>query len=253
MAVSLLWIAGIVLESVILFRLLKCRLFAHYPFFFAYMAVVCSLSIALWPIYQFHYGSYPKFFWAKQFLNLLAGFGVLFEIVRKSFQRYPGARNFATTVLASMFAILCGYFVFRLLPLPPAAAHEGLSSLERDFRTVQALTLCGVLIVISYYRIDVGRNLRGIMTGLGLYVGSTILSNVLRIHLGPTFDRGWNAIQPYTYLASLLIWTFALWSYAPVPAPEMPAEIDKDYEAFAGRTEGVLGTMRTAVSKVERQ
>jgi len=252
MAASLLWIAGIVLESVILFRLLKCRLFAHYPFFFAYMAVVCSLSIALWPIYQFHYVSYPKFFWAKQFLNLLAGFGVLFEIVRKSFQRYPGARNFATTVLAAMFAILCGYFAFRLLPLPLAVANEGLSSLERDFRTVQALTLCGVLVVISYYRIDVGRNLRGIMTGLGLYVGSTILSNVLRIHLGPTFDRGWNAIQPYTYLASLLIWTFALWSYAPAPAPEKPEEIDNDYEAFAGRTEAVLGTMRTAVSKVNR-
>src|ERR1700756_439785 len=125
MAASLLWIAGIVLESVILFRLLKCRLFAHYPFFFAYMAVVCSLSIALWPIYQFHYVSYPKFFWAKQFLNLLAGFGVLFEIVRKSFQRYPGARNFATTVLAAMFAILCGYFAFRLLPLPLAVANEG--------------------------------------------------------------------------------------------------------------------------------
>ena len=253
MAASLLWIAGIVLESVILFRLLKCRLFADYPFFFAYMAVVWSWDIALWPIYRFHYASYPQFFWTDQFLNLVAGFGVLFEIVRKSFRRYPGARNFATTVVAAMFAILCGYFVFRLLPLPPALANEGFSSLERDFRTVQALTLCGVLVVISYYRIDVGRNLRGITTGLGLYVGSTILSNVLRIHLGPTFDRGWNPIQPYTYLASLLVWTLTLWSYAPAPAPEMPAEIDNDYEAFAGRTEAVLGTMRTAVSKVDRQ
>jgi hypothetical protein len=253
MVASLLWIAGIALELLILFRLLKCRLAAHYPFFFAYMIIVCLFSIALWPIYQFRHSLYPQFYWANQFLNLLAGFGVLFEIVQKSFRKYPGARNFATTVLAVMFAILCGYFVFRLLPMPPAAAKEGFSSLERDFRTVQALTLCGVLIVISYYRIDIGRNLRGIMTGLGLYVGSTILSRALRGYIGPAFDGGWNAIQPYTYLAALLVWTFTLWSYAPAPAPEMTAEIDNDYEAFAGRTEAALGTMRTAVNKVNRQ
>jgi hypothetical protein len=243
--------AGIVFELLILFRFLKCRLFAHYPFFFTYLIVVCSSSIALYPIYQLHSALYPQFFWAKQFLNLLAGFGVLFEIVRKSFQKYPGARAFATTVLVAMFAILCGYFVFRLLP-SAAFTSEGFSSLERDFRAVQALTLCGVLIVVSYYRIDLGRNLLGITVGLGLYVGSTIVSHELRGYLGPAFNAGWNTIQPYTYFVSLLIWTFALWSYAPAAAPDMPAEINESYEALARQTQQALGTMRAAVSKVDR-
>jgi hypothetical protein len=251
MATSLLWIAGIALELVILFRFLKCRLFAHYPFFFAYMAIVCFFSAALTPVYQYHRGLYPQFYWLSEFLSLLAGFAVLFEIVQKSFQRYPGARKFATTVLVMMFAILCGYFVFRLLPSSPTV-YKGFSGLEKDFRTVQALTLCGVLIVISYYRIDVGRNLLGIMVGLGFYVGSIILSNELRSHIGPAFDAEWKAIQPYTYLASLLIWTFALWSYAPAAAPEIPPEIDDGYEAFARQTQHALGTMKAAVSKVDR-
>jgi hypothetical protein len=251
MAASLLWIAGIVLELVILFRFLKCRLFAHYPFFFAYMAIVCFFSMVLWPIYHSHSALYPQFFWMNQFLNLLAGFGVLFEIVRTSFQSYPGARKFGTTVLVMMFAILCGYFVLRLLPSAPTP-YQGFSGLEKDFRVVQALTLCGVLVVISYYRIEVGRNLLGIITGLGLYVGSTILSHELRSHVGPAFNAGWDAIQPYTYLTSLFIWTFALWSYAPGAAPEIPPEIDGGYEAFARRTQQALGTMKAAVSKVDR-
>jgi hypothetical protein len=251
MAALLLWNAGIVLESVILFRLLKCRLFAHYPLFFAYMMVVLASSITLWPIYQYHPALYPQFFWAQKFLSLLAGFGVLLEIVRKSFQKYPGARTFATTVLAAMFVILCGYFVFRLLP-SSGSAYEGFSRLERDFRAVQALALCGVLIVISYYRIHVGRNLLGIMVGLGLYVGSIIISDELRGYLGPAFNAGWNATQPYTYLVCLLIWTFALWSYAPAATPQMPQEIDDGYEAFARQTQEALGTMRTAVSKADR-
>jgi hypothetical protein len=160
MGTSLLWIAGILLESVILFRFLNSRLYAHYPFFFAYLIVVWSWEMVLWPIYWFHHASYAQFFWADQFLNLLAGFGVLFEIVQKSFQKYPGARTLATPVVAAMLAILCGYFVFRLLPLS-VSAHEDFLGLERDFRAIQALTLCGVLVVISYYRIDVGRNLFG--------------------------------------------------------------------------------------------
>jgi hypothetical protein len=251
MGTSLLWVAGIALESVILFRFLKHRLYAHYPFFFTYLVVVWSSDMALWPIYRSHYASYSQFFWVDQFLNLLAGFGVLFEIVRKSFQRYPGARTFATAVVAAMFAILCGYFVFRLLPLF-VYAHEGFSDLERDFRAIQALTLCGVLVVISYYRIEVGRNLRGIMAGLGLYVGSTILSHALKSYVGPAFDAAWSVIQPYAYLLSLIIWVFTLWSYSPAAAPEMPPEIDDGYEAFARQTQNTLGTMKAAVSKADR-
>ncbi len=251
MATSLLWIAGIVLELVILFRFLKGRLYAHYPFFFAYMAIVCFFSAALTPVYQYHRGLYPQFYWMSQFLGLLAGFVVLFEIVQKSFQRYPGARKFATPVLVMMFAMLCAYFVFRLLPSSPTV-YKGFSGLENDFRAVQALTLCGLLIVISYYRIDVGRNLLGIMMGLGFYVGSIILSHELRRHIGPAFDAGWNAIQPYTYLTSLFIWTYALWSYAPAAAPEIPPEIDDGYEAFARQTQNALGTLKAAVGKADR-
>ena len=251
MGTSLLWIAGIALESVILFRFLRHRLYAHYPFFFAYLVVVWSLEIALWPVYRYHFASYSRFFWADQFLNLLAGFGVLFEIVRKSFQRYPGARTFAITVVTAMLAILCGYFVFRLLPLS-VSDHEGFSDLERDFRTIQALTLCGVLVVISYYRIEVGRNLFGIIAGLGLYVGSTILSHELKSYVGPAFNAAWGVIQPYAYLLSLIIWVLTLWSYAPAAAPEMPPEIDDGYEAFARQTQHTLGTMKAAVSKADR-
>jgi hypothetical protein len=251
MGTSLLWVAGVALESEILFRFLKRRLYAHYPFFFAYLVVVWSGEIALWLIYRYHFASYSRFFWADQFLALLAGFGVLFEIVRKSFQRYPGARTFATSVLAVMFAILCGYFVFRLLP-SSVIVHQGFSDLERDFRAIQALTLGGVLVVISYYRIELGRNLFGIIAGLGLYVGSTVLSHELKSYVGPAFNAAWSVIQPYTYLISLLIWVFTLWSYAPAAPPKIPPDIDDGYEAFARQTQHTLGTMKAAVSRADR-
>src|ERR1700733_3630708 len=108
MGTSLLWIAGVAIESVILLRFLKNRHYAPYPFFFAYLLVVWSGEIPLWLIYRYDFASYSRFFWADQFLARLAGFGVLYEIVRKSFRRYPGARTFATSVLAIMLAVLFG-------------------------------------------------------------------------------------------------------------------------------------------------
>ncbi|MGA8144008.1 MAG: hypothetical protein WB987_08990 [Candidatus Acidiferrales bacterium] len=253
MAASLLWMIGLVLESVILVRFLKCKLFTHYPFFFVYMALVWSSSISLWPIYHFYFSAYPNFFWAKQFLTLLAGFGVLLEIVQKSFEKYPGAKAFATAVLVGMFVILFGYFAFRLPAAPLVSSGENLSDVERDFRAVQAIALAGVLGVIFYYRVDIGRNLRGIISGFGLYVGSVILSRALRGYAGPSLDREWSIVQPYMYLVCLMIWTAALWSYAPAQAPETPPGSDGEYGAFARRTKELLGTMRSDVGKVERQ
>jgi hypothetical protein len=140
--------------------------------------------------------------------------------------------------------------VFRLLP--SSVIVRGFSDLERDFRAIQALTLGGVLVVISYYRIEVGRNVFGIIAGLGLYVGSTVLSHELKSYVGPAFNAAWSVIQPYTYLISLLIWVFTLWSYAPAADPKIPPDIDDGYGAFARQTQHTLGTLKAAVSRADR-
>jgi hypothetical protein len=152
-----------------------------------------------------------------------------------------------------MFVILFGYFIYQIALVPGTQAMEGFSeNLERDFRAMQAVTLAGVFALILYFRIDVGRNLRGIIAGIGLYVGSTILSETLRGYAGPSLDAAWKIIQPYTYLLALAIWTFTLWSYAPAPLPEAPVETHTDYDALARSTQEALETMRASVKKAEQ-
>jgi len=253
MAASLLWLSGIALESLILWRAWRCGISRRYPLFCTYLTIVLVSSASLWPVYHYYYYSlYSSYFWVKEFLGLLAGFAVLFEIVQRSFEEYPGARRIATGVVVAMFVILCGYFVYQVATDPLPNASENFADLKRDFRAMQALALGGVVALILYFRIDVGRNLRGIIAGLGLYVGSTILSDTLRGYAGPSFDAAWEVIQPYTYLIALLIWTLTLWSYAPAPLPDPPAENRSDYEALARGTKEALETMRAAVKKAEQ-
>lgn len=253
MGIWILWAAGIGLESVILLRFLKRKLYKHYPLYFAYMLLVWSSSLILLPIFRFIPEAYANPFWFFQYLTLLAGFGVMLELVQKSFQNYPGAKGFGTVLLVLMFAILCGYFCYKLLASPALSGGENFAELERDFRTLQAIVLSGMLGVVSYYGIDLGRNLKGIISGLGLYVGCTILSHSLRGYAGSSFDRGWHAIQPYTYFVALLIWVVALWTYAPVPVPDGPSGLEHDYEVLARGTKERLGAIRTDIGKVGGQ
>jgi hypothetical protein len=251
MAASILWAAGIALESLILLRFLKCRLFRHFPLFFAYMALVWSSTLILLPLYRS--SAYANAYWALEFLALLAGFGVLLELIQKSFEGYAGAKRFSTAVLTAMFAVLFAYCIYKVAIAPPGTVYENFSDLERDFRAVQALALTGFLVVIAYYRIDVGKNLKGIVCGFGLFVGSIVLSNALRGYAGPSFNAAWNVIQPYTYFVALLIWVVALWSYAPAPAPDRTIESGGDYEIFARETKKRLGVIRAEVGRAERQ
>ena len=84
MGASILWAAGIALESLILLRFLKCRLFRHFPLFFAYIALVWSSNLILLPFYRS--SAYTNAYWALEFLALLAGFGVVLELIQKSFE-----------------------------------------------------------------------------------------------------------------------------------------------------------------------
>jgi hypothetical protein len=253
MATLILWSAGFALESLILFRFLWCRLVRHYPLFFGYMAIVAITNVALWPIYIYHPTSYKPAYWVAQFFSLITGFGVMLELVQKCLERYAGARRYATVVLVGMFAALFIYFAYPLLSAPAKFAGEHFSLLERDFRTVQAVTMAGLLAVIAYYRIDIGRNLRGILGGFGLYVGCTILSHELRGYLGSSFNAAWSAIQPWSYMVSLVIWAVALWIYEPAPPPEVPPDIDEDnYSGLARATKEELVGLRGRVGRADR-
>jgi len=249
MVASILWAAGIALESLILLRFLRCRLFRHFPHFFVYMAVAWISTVALLPLY--HSAAYTNAYWALEFLGLLAGFGVLLELLEKSLEPYAGAKRFATAVLAGIFAVLFSYCAYKVTIAPPGSVYESFPSLELDFRTVQALALTGFLALIAYYRIDVGKNLKGITFGFGLYIGSIVLSHAIRAYAGQSFDSAWEVIQPYTFLIALLIWTWALWSYAPAPVPHRTPDGGGDYEDLARRTRERVQAMRAEIGRAE--
>jgi hypothetical protein len=243
-----IWSAGILMEALLLMRACKARLLGKYSLFYLYSSAVLLMAVLLvFPT------PYANWYWQMQFLTLIIGYGILLEILDHVLAPYPGAERFAR--LSGMVAF-AGILCFALLhPLIRSqwSADGAMVDLERDLRTVQAIFLCGLLCVIFYYGIAIGRNMKGMMIGYGLYIATSLVSLAVRAYAGTSFfDEMHKVIQPLSFDVSLVIWLAALWAYHPNPAPEPGIRLETDYEACVAKTRSLMGGMRSSLGKVAR-
>jgi hypothetical protein len=109
-----------------------------------------------------------------------------------------------------------------------------------------------ILFLAGYYGIEMGKNIKGMILGLGVYVGASILSLSLSLLIGMRFHTAWSIIQSSSYLAALSIWAVALWAYNPGPAPRPPVS-GGEYQKLAGRTRELLGSINEQLDRTTLQ
>lgn len=249
---SLIWWCGIVLELLVLFRGLQKRLVVRYPFFYLYTASVLFFSVPLYFLYFGHSGSYPVWYWTQQFITLVTGYGLLLEIFHHVLSAWPGAERIARTVGTGFFVAVFGFCVLYPLITSKWSTAETIVEFERDLRTVQAVLLLAILAAISYYGLPIGRNMRGMIIGYGLYIGVSLSALAIRSHAGPSSYLAWYRIQPLSFNIAALIWVITLWRYEPNPQPSVRTRFEMDYESLAAKTRNMVGVMRSYLVRSAR-
>lgn len=247
-----LWIGGIGLESVILFRSAKSPILRTYPRFCIYMICILAGDVGLWPVYRmFSWETYGRFYWAKEFICVIAGYALVMEILERALDSYDGprklARKAAFAVFAGIVAFTTGEWLLQRSVRFPLTGVE----VQRDLRTAELILISLIISLLLYYRIPIGRNLKGIMLGYGLCVTTVVVGDAVRSYAGMQFQTAFSALRSYSFFASLLIWTVFLWSYQPNPVPERSTQLADDYDTLAtwtkGALDGVRGHFRKAV------
>ena len=239
---QVVWLGGLFLEGVILIRAIQGNLLAKYSLFYVYIASVLVKSAALWVIYV--YIAKPSLniavYWPTQYVTLALGCGVIFEISRHVFAHRVTLDRFARWSMLAMFGVIFLLVAAHALLLPNWNVAKDTADLERDLRVVQALALMTIIFLTGYYRVEMGKNIRGMILGFGVYVGASVLSLTARLFIGPRFDTAWQIIQSSAYFAALAIWAFALWSYEPDPPSKPPSDPGGGYQTLADQTQQVL-------------
>jgi len=244
----ILWTCNF-LEAVLLLRAVRGRFFARYSLFYVYLLWVLLRSLAGFYVMLWHAELYRSFYWETQFLDTLLGCGIIFELYRQGLVHYPGAARMARNVLAFVFAIVISKVLANALSGPVLSPATTTADLERDLRMVQSVFLIVLIALFYYYAIPLSKNLRGMMLGYGLFLGTSVVNLTFRAQLGSTFQVWWVYLQPLSYVLVLAIWCPALWSYAPMPLPGPESKLEYDYQLLSTETKKHLVQVRSYLSK----
>ena len=249
----LIWWCGIALEAAILFRALRAGTIPRYPNFYVYAGSLFLTDGLLYLVYVLWPSKYLAWVWYPSFVVLFLGCGILVETFRHVFFRYAGADKIAraASYLVVGAAVCFGAFYHVIIPNAQAAQFLYVR-LQRDFLTVQAILLLAMLLIASYYRITLGRNMKALMLGYGQCVALTLAALALRAYIGMGFERAWNMIQQLSYLAALVVYLIGLWSYWPDPNPQGTIRADEDYAALASKTKDMVSATSTHLVRMER-
>jgi hypothetical protein len=252
MAIIAIWWAGVFLEVLILVRGTRAALFSKYPGFYFYLASVAVVELSRLIAFRQFPNVYPLVYWNTQFVSLVVGCVVIFEVYRTGLKEFPGTARMARNLLALVFA-----FVFSKAVLTAADGTSWLAALtamklERDLRLVQAGALLALVVAFAVYKIPLSTNLKGILLGYGLFVSMSVVQLTVMVRSGVVFQGIWKNLRPIGYLLMLCLWVVALWSYQEAPRPAHTITLDEDYKMLVASTRKRFQKTRLALGKAVR-
>ena len=212
-----LWFTTIAIEAVLLVRTVRTRLFLVYPVFCSYLLFVLLQSLVRFGVYHWRPEWYLKCYWYTEFIGVLAGCGLLFEIYWKGLAPYPGTARVARNLLALVMVFTAGKVLVAAtrghLWWPARTTTE----LERNLRTVQGIAILALVILLLAYSIPLRRNLRGVVLGYGLFLAAQLVSLAALPFMATRLSGVWAFSQQAVYLLVLFIWAMSLWTPSPQP------------------------------------
>jgi hypothetical protein len=243
-----IWWSSIVLEVFLLTRAGSGRLIFRYPVFYGYISFVLLQSIFRSFVHRWNEQLYGSVYWTTEFLGLILGCWIVFEIYQVALAAYPGTAKMARNVLLFLFVLALAKAVAALWSDPHLLAETTAPQMERALRTVQAISIVALVTVLASYSIPFGRNLRGILLGYGLFIGGRVICLTF---LPPQGHHFWFYAYSASYIGTLSLWLAYLWSYEPSPVPKRSLQLEHDYQRIAAATRRRLqetsGYLRRAV------
>jgi hypothetical protein len=251
-ASTVIWLIAIVLEGVPLVRAAEAKFIRDYKLFYSYLGFVLLRDLWLLAVYFLWPKFYTYAYWCSEPVGVLVGCGLVWEVYKVALARYPGTARMARNVLAFLFIFASTRIFVKAWNSPTWIPGRTALEIERDLRIVQLALLAGLVVLFACYAIPLGRNLKGITYGYGLFLVTSVVNLTLRDDLGDGFQHSWEYIQPICYLFVLLVWCVTLWSYAPIPEPTTEPRIEADYESLVVATKRKVLSARSYVLKAMR-
>ena len=219
--------SAVVLEGLLLWRLSRARVCTRYPHLTVFVVFDFLCNVILFPIHRYRPDWFAELYWRIASISLFLRFLVNWEFFRGVFPRRSTLHDIAWKMLLTVE--LGALPVIVVLSWTQASSAQYLYQyfspvVEQYFCLAQAILLLTPATVAWYYRVLLGRNLRGLCFGFGVYLLVRSMSFAsLQVFRG--FVPYWRLLTPMTFIGMIAVWLWAFWEYA--PSPER-ARLDED-------------------------
>lgn len=225
------WVAGAGLQALILWRLVRSRLFRQYPFLTAYFAWKVAGAAPL--MFAYRYLSLAAYGWLYWFFKVVTWaliFLVILELYDHSLKEYQGLRR-----ICRLFVSRAGFLIMLFVCAsilwgsvveadPRQWINTWLFLMQRSVRLVHTGMLLGLVAFLAWFQIHTSSLLRYLTLGWLADGVMQVAASALRYHFGPPV---YPVLDTATALSSVLIlgwWYWALSrSYAPAETHAWPA------------------------------
>jgi hypothetical protein len=222
---QILWILISGVATLLLVLLTVRKNYRIFPAFSLYILLNLSLGIAVFFVYRrwgFSSQTAMLFAWGMQGLVLCARALAVAEVCRHVLSRYRGVWGLAWRVLVVCAALVVLYSTI-------GGRHDFgfvLPKAERSLELAMATVIVALFLFVRYYGVEAGFADRSVAVGFCLYSCFVVLNNTILERFLDNYAALWTFLEMVAFLASLLLWSWAVWEKLPEKAtePEMLAD-----------------------------
>ena len=244
-----IWWACITVELLLIARAFRGKLWFRYPVFYCYIFFVVFQEFVFFLVYQGKPKFYPYVHWTGEFLCVLIGCAIVFEVYRVGLVSYPGTATMARNILLVLFVLAAAKGLKAAAHDPQWWLEANALELDRALRAMQAVCIAALVALFLFYSIPFGKNLRGILLGYGFFIGLRVIALTFFTSTTDASQDFWAYAYSASYLVALGVWCAHLWSYEANPAPGQTIHLEQDYQRVATATQRRLHDARSYVAK----
>jgi len=226
-----LWVAGAGLQALILWRLVRSRLFRQYPVLTAYFAwKVAGVAPLMFAYRYLSLATYGSLYWFLKVVAWALVFLVILELYDHSLKEYQGLRRMCRFFVSGTSCVImlsvCGSILWGTVVEadPRQWINTWLFLVQRSIRLVHTGMLLALVAFLGWFQIQTSALLR-YLTLVWLADGATeVAASALRYYSGPAAYPALAVAGPLCSIVILGGWYWALSrSYAPAEMRPWPA------------------------------
>lgn len=204
-----IWAVNTVVGAILLCSLAIRKTYRAFPAFSLYLFVNLVSGASAFFVYRVWGFSSPsslRIAWAMQTVVICARALAVTELCRRALARYRGIWALAWRGLLSCAGLV---LVYSSVASKRQWEHL-LPNADRGLELSIAAALVTLLVFARYYEVKVNATDRALAGGFCLYSCFVALNNTILEHYLYHYVELWNLLRMLAFLASLLLWTWAL-------------------------------------------